>query len=434
MYKKMKLFTTALLTVLMVSGLLPQIGYAAESDFSVNAKAAISIDFETGKVFYNQNADKPMGIASVSKIISIYLVEEAIENGDLNWDDEVEISEYAAELSVDPDLSNVPLDVDTTYTVQELYEAALIQSANAAIVALAEHIAGSEPKFVDMMQEKLQSWGIDDATVVNSSGLNNEYLGDNIYPGSKSTDENLLSAKDVAIVARHLINDYPDVLETTSTPTKMFGEDTNSPVEMVNWNWMLPGFVNEKEGVDGLKTGTTDKAGACFVGTMLKDDQRIITVVLNATNHETDPSARFVETSNLMDYTFENWEQTEVETNNQKVKKLNSVAVVDGKEETVPVKMDGDTTVWVRSDMDDTNLAFDASLTKKIAKNDGIQAPSEKGKKVGTTTVQLAEDDLGYVDDADIPTTDLVTTKEMDKANFFVLIGRQIQDFFTNLF
>jgi len=95
----------------------------------------------------------------------------------------------------------------------------------------------------------VQSWGITDAKIVNASGLNNAYLGENIYPGSTSTDENELSAKDVALIARHLLQDFPDVLEVTSLSTKQFGEGSYSPVEMVNWNWMLPGFTNTKDGV-----------------------------------------------------------------------------------------------------------------------------------------------------------------------------------------
>lgn len=125
-------------------------------------------------------------------------------------------------------------------------------------------------------------------------------------------DENQMSAKDVAIIARHLLLDFPEVLEVTSTATKMFGENTQSPVEMVNWNWMLPGFINFKEGVDGLKTGTTDFAGACFVGTIERDGKRIITVILNAEGHEQNPSVRFTETARLMDYCYDNWSVKEI--------------------------------------------------------------------------------------------------------------------------
>lgn len=238
----------AALAILFAAAGLPVVSYADDTamsaeeiqDFSVDAKAAYSIDFDTGKVLYDQDGETAMGIASITKIISLYLVAEQVEQGTIAWDDPVPISDYAANLSVSPNLSNVPLHQDVTYTVKDLYDASYIQSANAAIVALAELIAGSESAFVDQMQEKVQSWGITDAKIVNASGLNNTYLGDNIYPGSTSTDENELSAKDVALIARHLLQDFPDVLEVTSLSTKQFGEGSYSPVEMVNWNWMLP--------------------------------------------------------------------------------------------------------------------------------------------------------------------------------------------------
>lgn len=419
--------------ILAVSGLsFSSSAQAAESNFSVAAKAAIAIDAKTGKVFFNQDADTPMGIASITKTIGLYLVEEQIKEGKLSWEDPVTISEDVSALSVAPDLSNVALNAGEDYSVKELFEASFIASGNAAIVALAEKIAGSEPEFVDMMRAKVESWGITDATLVNASGLNNSYLGDNIYPGTTSKDENLMSAKDVAIVARHLITDFPEVLETSKTPTKVFGEGTTSQVEMVNWNWMLPGFLNYKEGVDGLKTGTTDLAGACFAGTMVKDGQRIITVVLNATNHETDPSARFVETGKLMDYTYENWKQEEVLPANSQLPDMMTIDVKDGEELTTKVVLKDAVTLWVRSDMDKTKLTITPELNKE-AKDKELEAPVKKGASLGSATVSLAEDTLGYVDDTN-HASEIVVDKSVAKANFFVILGRNIKNFFTNLF
>lgn len=420
---------------------LPLVSYADDTaistaeiqDFSIDAKAAFSLDFDTGKILYDQDGDTAMGIASITKIISLYLVAEQVEQGNLAWDDTVEISQYAADLSVSPNLSNVPLHQDVTYTVKDLYDASYIQSANAAIVALAEKIAGSESDFVDLMKEKVSSWGIDDAKLVNASGLNNSYLGENIYPGSTSTDENELSAKDVAIVARHLLQDFPDVLEITSTTTQTFGEGSYSPVEMVNWNWMLPGFTNAKDGVDGLKTGTTDLAGACFVGTAVKDGQRIITVVLNVNGHAENPSVRFIETGKLMDYSFDAWEQVEVLPANAELSDTKTVAVKDGKELTVSVALKDSLTLWVRKDMDAT------AYTTTIDYNDqfvdaALQAPVSKDTEIGAVTASIPADTLGYVDESSTISSSLVTTDTVEKANIFVRGWRGVTSFFSNLF
>lgn len=423
-------FLALFLTVAAIC--LPREVNAAESSFSVASKAALSVDFETGKVFYAQDADKPMGIASVTKIIGLYLIEEQVKEGKLSWEDPVTISEDVASLSVTPDLSNVALNAGEQYSVKELFEASFIASGNAAIVALAEKIAGSEPEFVDMMRKKVESWGIKDATLVNASGLNNSYLGENIYPGTDKDDENLMSAKDVAIVARHLLQDFPEALETAKTPTKIFAEGTTSEVEMVNWNWMLPGFLNYKEGVDGLKTGTTDLAGACFVGTMIKDGQRIITVVLNATNHEQDPSARFIETAKLMDYTYANWKKEEVLPAESRLPEMTTVKVKDGEELTTKVALKNAVSLWVRNDMDKTQLKVTPHLNKAASSGE-LQAPVMKGDKLGTAVVTLEQDDLGYLDDT-THESEIIVDQSVAKANFFVLLGRNIKDFFSNLF
>ena len=151
------------------------------------------------------------------------------------------------------------------YTVEQLLEATMVSSANSAAIALAEKIAGSEKDFVDKMRAKLLEWGIQDATIVNTTGLNNETLGDNIYPGSKKDDENKLSAYDVAIVARNLIRDYPQVLEITKKPTSTF-----AGLEIHSTNYMLEGMPAYRGGIDGLKTGTTDKAGASLLEQLLR--------------------------------------------------------------------------------------------------------------------------------------------------------------------
>lgn len=425
---KTKRSVTFLSLILMIISLFSSTNIARAEGFSVAAKAAFSVDFDSEKVLYNQNADTPMGIASITKILSLYVIYNQIEEGNISWETPVPISETTAALSVAPDLSNVPLLQEETYTVRELVEAAVIQSGNAAIVALGELVAGDEPAFVDTMKEQLASWNITDGKIVNSSGLNNSFLGDNIYPGSSKDDENELSARDVAIVAYHLIKDYPEILEISKTTSKMFGEDTNSPVEMVNWNWMLPGFLSEKDGVDGLKTGTTDFAGACFVGTMMKDGQRIITVVLNATNHDENPAARFTETSRLMDYSYDAWSLEEIPTANQEVPKLAEVAVQDGKEETVSVSLKDNVQLWVNQDFDQTNLTITPTVDQSIT------APLAKGTSVGTAAIALTDDELGYLQDKKITTTEIVTNQEVEKANIFVLGWRKVSNFFQNLF
>lgn len=411
----------------LCSFLVPYLSVQADElsgEFAVEASAAIAIDVETGKVFYDQNSETPLGIASITKLISLYVVEKEIAEGRLAWDDEVSISNYASVLSVHPELSNVPLEQASTYTVKELFDSALIQSANASTVALAEKVAGSEPAFVDLMIEQLNVWGITDLKIVNSSGLNNSFLEDHIYPGSKRDDENELSAKDVAIVARHLIHDYPEILEISSVTTQSFGTHTFSPVEMMTWNWMLAGQAYEKAGVDGLKTGTTNNAGACFVGTMTKDGQRILTVVLNATNHSNDLGARFIETGRLMDYTYDNWRQEIILENGDPVPNLTSVPVDQGKELSVSVETEDSIQMWLHSSTDVSDIEF-TTVT------DEMVAPLEKGATVGTIGA-IYPDTLGYLESTDQTATEtrIITKQNVEKANIFVRTWRTVMAWF----
>ena len=382
-------------------------------------------------MFFNQDGDTPKGIASITKTVTAYLVLDAIKQKKITWDQEVPISEYAESLSTVPDLSNVTLVSGQKYTVKDIFEAMIVQSANACAVALAELVAGSEHTFVDQMREQLKKWDITDATVINSSGLSNVYLGDNRYPGTQENDENMMSAKDVAIVAQHLINDFPEILETSKIQEKTFAPNTTHPSEMKNWNVMLFEGDNYKEGVDGLKTGTTDLAGACFVGTIEKDGRRVITVILNALNQANDTNARFTETSKLMDYCLNNWSQQEVTTAGQTPADKKSLAVAEGKQNRVALAMEKPVTLWVRSDMDSTDLTIKSTVDSSLLDDQKITAPVHKNEKVGTVSVQLAQDTLGYVRKNEGATTNLITKTAVEKANVFERLWQKITNAFA---
>lgn len=232
----------------MILGILPNVhsASAAEEDvLSINADAAILVEAETGRILYGKNIDKVLGIASMTKMMTEYLLLEAIEEGRVSWDQEYAVSEYAWKVSQDTNLSNVHLRRDGTYNIKELYEAMTIYSANAATIGIAETIAGSETNFVKMMNEKAEELGLEDFKFVNSSGLNNKDLKGH-HPAGNEDEENVMSARATAKLASALINDFPEVLETASTPRKTFREGTEDAIKMENWNWMLPELVYGK--------------------------------------------------------------------------------------------------------------------------------------------------------------------------------------------
>ena len=334
-------------------------------------------------------------------------------------------------MSIVPELSNVTLVRGQKYTVRDLFEAMIVQSANACAVALAELVAGNEHTFVNQMREQLNKWEITDATIINSSGLSNVYLGDHIYPGTQENDENLMSARDVAIVAQHLIKDFPEILEVSKIKEKTFAPNSSQPGEIKNWNVMLFDGPNYKEGVDGLKTGTTDLAGACFVGTIQKDGRRVITVILNALDQPNDENARFAETGKLMDYCLNNWSQQDVTTAGQTPSDKKELKVTEGKQKTVGLVMEKPVKLWVRSDMDPKNLTIKTTLDQSLLDNNSIIAPVHKNEKIGTVSVALAQDTLGYVQKNEGATADLVTKTDVEKASTFELIWQKITGFFA---
>lgn len=410
-------------------------------ELNLDVKHAIAVDVDSGKIFYEKDSTQPAGIASMTKLVSVYVLLDAIKEGKVKWEDAVAIPEYLIPLSQNWELSNVPLYANTTYTVKDLYEASLIASANAAVIALANHVAGSEEAFVQLMKEKLQSLGITDAKIVNSSGLNNSYLGEHRLPNTKPDDENFMSAKDMAILGCHLLKDYPEILETTKKSTATFAPNTDYPTEMVNWNWMLPGLSNYKEGVDGLKTGTTDLAGACFMGTLEKDGHRYLTVVMHANQHEKDHSARFVETNKLMDYVLKNWSLTTLDPATFTLPKT-SLPVEKGQTFSVPLALKDATKekIWVK----DQALPEVVSVINEnvLNTNGALVAPVSKDLQVGTITLKPS-DNLGYLEKNQGPKLEfsIVTKNQVEKANPFVLLGRSVKnffervgDFFRNLF
>lgn len=371
-------------------------------DFDVAAKHAIAVEATTGKVLYEKDATTPAGIASMTKILTVYLTYKEIDNGNLSWDTKVPISDYAYDLTANSDASNVPMEAHE-YTVEQLVNAAMVASANSAAIALAEQIGGSESNFVDMMKAQLNEWGITDAKLVNASGLNNSYLGDNIYPGSSSTDENMLSARDIAIIARHLITEYPDVLKISSQTTADFDGST-----MNTYNYMLKDMPYERDGVDGLKTGTTELAGASFVATSTENGMRIISVVMNADGWEENDFARFEATNELLDYVKSNYEITTIIEAGQSYK--NSKAKVkDGKEKTVPVVAAQDLNVVHR-------IGTDVSA-KFSSKAKGYEATINKGDKVGK--FEYNDNQIvgtGYLDSK--PSVPALAKKEVKKSIF----------------
>jgi len=428
------------LAIIMFLGIFAGVDKAhAEVALNVNADGAILVDGETGKVLYEKNADSVLGIASMTKMMTEYILLDSIKKGRVKWDQEYKVSDLVYQVSQRRDLSNVPLRADGTYTVRELYEAMAIYSANAATIALAEIIGGSETNFVKKMNDQAKLLNLKDYKFVNSTGLNNrDYNG--LQPeGTGAEDENVMSSRAVAKLAFNLINDFPDVLKTASTPRKIFREGTDDQIKMDNWNWMLPSLSYGYQGMDGLKTGTTDFAGYCFTGTASRDGKRFITVVQNAkdaSGSQGGYKARFEETRKMMDYAFSNFSNEELVPKHYQVKGKKTIPVIKGKEDEVQI--------YTKSAINMTILNGEKKNYKpvlvldknKINKNGEITAPINKGDKVGYLKLEPKNGEkVSFLTEKGQKKVqvDVIAAQSVEKANWFVLMMRGIGNFFGDV-
>ncbi len=398
----------------------------------INAEASLTVDYETGQILQGDDIDTPLGIASMTKMLAEYIVFEEIEAGEISWDTEIKISQYAYEISQDYSLSNVPLRNGETYTLSELYEAMAIYSANGATIAIAEAIEGSEPAFVDRMKTLVETFGIEDAKLFNSTGLNNSDLNGNIYPDSASDDENSMSARSVAKITNRIVTDYPEILETASLPRLTFREGTPDAIDMVNWNMMLEGLLLERPGVDGLKTGTTDYAGSTFTGTAQEGDRRVITVVLKSGD---DMTTRFVETDKMMDYAFDNFSVQDVTAIWEETADYEPLTVVNGKEEQLDYEPSETLEMLMElGDMPEETLTYTIEWDQNIISSEGsIEAPISEGMELGRLVVNYSGNELGYLNETKEASVPLVAKHDVEKAGIFRQLWNGIVNMFNNI-
>lgn len=248
--------------------------------------AAIVVDFDTGQVYYSKNADLARPVASMTKLMALYLVFEEIEAGNLSLDSYVTASQYAADISNDPLYSgHEGLEPGGRYQVDALLRLITTASCNGSVIVLAEHIGGGEEEtFVRRMNDKAREWGIQ-AHFADSCGFVSE--------------GNAVTPKAMATIARRLITDFPQIMDYTSLISTEFQGKTFYTTNAL----MREGAL---EGMDGLKSGTTKAAGCCFTGTAQRQGRRVISVVLNAP----DDNARMADTQALLEYGFARlWER-----------------------------------------------------------------------------------------------------------------------------
>lgn len=395
-----KFFLSFLTFILLLCSLPPQRIFANEPDLPV--QSAIAVEADTGKILYEKDSDKKREVGGLSTLLTTYLIFEAIHDKKLSLKDPIKLSEEALALNDIKGAGILPIEANQ-YTVDQLLTALLVGNSSTAAFALAEKVGGSEKSFVEKMKQKLSEWGIQSPHLINATGLNTQTISGD--PDGKE-DENQLSAYDIAVIAKHLLQDFPEVTKYTSKPTALF---LNTQIE--NPNLMLEGMPNYRSGVDGLRVSNSTKGGITFAASTTQNGIHMITVVLGVEAVDGDPYARFVATSSLMNYVVRTFVSSIVVKKGDTYGK-SKVAITDGKFESVSAVAKKDFYVVVKQgNQTEPKIQFKSSQNQ-------FKAPVKSGDDVGI--LQYSDPNKigrGYLEDQE-PTVDMVAGKTVEKSFF----------------
>lgn len=344
-------------------------------DLASNAKSAIIMEPTTGKVIFEKNSNERLEPASMTKIMTLLLTFEAIDNGKISLDDMVTISKRAADMGG----SQMFLEAGSNIRLEEIIKGVSIASANDGAIALAEYIGGSVENFVDMMNKKAEDLGLSNTHFINPHGLH----ADNHYS----------SAYDMAIMASNLIN-HEKILNYTSIYEDYFNKPDGSRTWLVNTNKLVRFF----KGVDGLKTGYTKEAGYCLTATAKKNNVRYITVVMG----EPSSDIRSSETTNMLNYAFNSFKLNTILDKNQE---LGNIYIDKSKQKTAKIVVKIPVTELISKEKEAPSYTYNLKVGK-------LTAPLKAGTKVGTVEIL---DNEGLI----VREEDVTISYDIEKSNLW---------------
>ena len=365
---------------------IPFVVNADETSLAKNAKSAIMIEASTGEILFEKNSHEKLHPASMTKMMSMLLIMENIENGNLSWDEMITVSENASSMGG----SQILLETNEQMSVEDLFKGIAVASGNDAVVALAERVAGTEDEFIKMMNEKAKELGLQDTNFKNPHGLDDA----NHYS----------SSYDMSLIAKELVK-HEKVLEFSSIYEDYLRKGTDKEIWLVNTNKLVKFY----DGVDGLKTGYTKEAGYCLTATAMKNNMRIITVVMG----EEDSKTRNSETTEMLNYSFSKYElETLLSTNSSLGKKKIDKTL----EENVTLVPTENVTSLNQKGSKKKNLTYEVHV-------EDLKAPIKKGDVVGTLTIKE--------DGKKVREVDITVNKDVKKANYLELYYLYLKNILT---
>lgn len=355
----------------------------AEEIFIKNGKAGLLMEVNSGEILYEKNKDDQVAVASMTKMMGLIIIMEKLESGEITLDEVVTASKNASGMGG----SQIYLETGEKMTVKDLIKGITMASANDATVAMAERIAGSESKFVEMMNDKVQELGLKNTHFVNSTGLDEA----NHYS----------SAYDMAIIAKELLS-HEQILDFTSIYEDYLRVDSSNKFWLVNTNKL----VRLYEGADGLKTGFTDNAGYCMAVTAKRNGMRLIAVVLG----EEKGSVRNLETSELLDYGFNVYKVTNFM---EKDSIVDTIRFEKSTNDEVNIYLSRDASVLMKQS--DNSSGFDTEI-----KLNAIELPLKNGDIVGSLLIKKNNNVIDKID--------LIVKEDVSSKNFIQLFVDVIKD------
>ena len=372
------------ITVVLVMTVVLLAQPAAAVELDIKGKSGVLMDVATGTVLFEKNAHEPLAPASVTKVMTMLLIMEAIDSGKIGWDDTVTASETAAAKGG----SQIYLKAGETMSVADMVKSIAVSSANDCACAMAEHLAGSESAFVEMMNARAGELGMNDTTFVNCTGLDD---------GADAANHRT-SAYDIAIMSRELLKNHPDIKKFT---TIWMDTVRNGAFGLSNTNKMVR-FYN---GATGLKTGFTSGAGYCLSASALREGMELIAVVMGS---ETSAN-RFNACKAMLDYGFANFALVTADTE-QKME----VPVKLGKESFAVAEPGAEPQMLI-------DKAQKSSVTTQVTLEEAVTAPVSRGQRLGTLTVKAGEQVL-----AQVPLVAKEPVERLTWGDLFVRIFRQV--------
>lgn len=368
--------------IIISSFLFVNILNAEETKINLLSESGIIIEASTGKVLFEKDADTLRPPASMTKIMTMLLITEEIEKGNISLKDVVTISEKAASMGG----SQIYLEKGSTSTVEELLITIAVGSANDSAVAMAEKIGGTVENFVSMMNKRAKELGATNTTFKNPHGLDEE--------------GHLTTARDMALIAKELVK-HESIIKLTSTYETTITHQNGKSLWLVNTNSLIKFY----SGLDGLKTGFTDKAGYCLTGTMKRNDMRLITVVMKAETKEN----RNTDTINMMEYAFSMYnKKTLVSSDNY----LGKMFIDNAKQRTIKYYLEKDANIIVDKNIREVNYKYDIEL-------DNVKAPLKKGDKIGVLKLHYNNEIINY---------NLIIKEDVKKSGFFTRMKNYFKD------